>query len=317
MPLITLEEHYISPKVRASSASARAHYSKFPGHILTKLEDLDAQRIQDMNDGKVSLQVLSHGPGDFPTSLCQTANDDLFAAISRHPGRLAGFAMLPMSDPVAAAEELERCVKSLGFLGALVENHLDGQFYDDERFSVVFGKAVELNVPIYIHPTFAGENMMNHYRGSYPDNTAEALSAFGWGWHADTGLHFLRLYASGLFDRFPGLKLVLGHMGELLPFQLDRIFGIAERWGRRRNLRDVWRENVWVTTSGMFSVAPLACLLRVSDSSRVLYSVDYPFSGNERGLAFLEEVRESGLMGEEELRGFMYGNAERLLGVRV
>ncbi|KAI9034806.1 amidohydrolase family protein [Aspergillus affinis] len=317
-PLITLEEHFVSPKVSSDSAEARAHYAKFPPHVLSKLECLGDERISDLDKGNVSLQVISHGPGNISAPVCTSTNDDLAAAVAQHPTRLAGFAMLPMSKPQAAADELERCVTEFGFLGALVENHLDGEFYDDERFWVVFEKAQQLDVPIYIHPTFASDSMLEHYKGNYDDSVALALSAYGWSWHAETGHHILRLFASGLFDRFPKLKIIIGHMGEMLPFQLDRVFAVSERWGQKeRGLREVWRSNIWVTTSGMFSLPPLRCLLDVMPIEHVLYSVDYPFSTNEKGFEFLQQIRQSGLIVGEDLESFAYRNAERLLRVQA
>ncbi|KAF7622633.1 hypothetical protein AFLA_009958 [Aspergillus flavus NRRL3357] len=316
-PFITLEEHYASPKVREASSEAREHYAYFPPAIMSKLESLGEERIQDLDKGNVSLQVISHGPGNLSPPLCSEVNNDLASAIARNATRLAGFAMLPMSEPAAAVAELERCVTELGFVGALVDNHLDGQFYDDERFWPIFEKAQQLDVPIYIHPTFASDSMMEHYKGNYSDSVALALSAFGWAWHAETGHHILRLFASGLFDRFPRLKIVIGHMGELLPFQLDRVFAISDRWGRERSFREVWRNNIWITTSGMFSLTPLACLLQTTSIDHVLYSVDYPFSPNEKGWQFFEEIEKSGLITGRDLELFAYQNAEALLRVRA
>jgi len=261
------------------------------------------------------LFILRHPP--CIDSVCSEANDDLASAISKHPTRLAGFAMLPMSEPAAAAKEVERCVSQLSFLGALVDNHINGQFYDDERFWTVFEKAQQLDVPIYIHPTFAADSMMDHYKGNYDDSIATALSAYGWGWHSETGLHILKLFASGLFDRFPKLKIVIGHMGEMLPFQLERVIAISERWGKKRGLREVWHRNIWITTSGMFALAPLACLLQTTSIDHVLYSVDYPFSANEKGLEFFEEIEKSGLIKGEDLEKFAFRNAEALLGVKA
>ncbi|KAB8076262.1 hypothetical protein BDV29DRAFT_200347 [Aspergillus leporis] len=318
LPLITLEEHYTSPKVREAYPEIREQYAKFPPHIASKLESLGNERIRDLDNGNVFLQVISHGPGNISPSVCSAANDDLASAIARSPTRLAGFAMLPMSKPGAAVKELERCVTKLGFVGALVDNHVEGEFYDAERFWPIFEKAQELDVPIYIHPSPASDSMMEYYKGNYDDSVALALSAYGWAWHTETGLHVLRLFASGMFDRFPKLKIVIGHMGEMLPFQLDRVFAIAERWGKReRVLREVWRNNIWITTSGMFSLAPLACLLQTTTIDHVLYSVDYPFSSNEKGLAFLEEIRKSGLIAGADLELFAYKNAENLLGVKA
>ncbi|TQV93822.1 2-amino-3-carboxymuconate-6-semialdehyde decarboxylase [Cordyceps javanica] len=315
-PLITLEEHFASQTVIASSDEAKTHYAHFPSRILDKLTDLDETRVADLDKGHVSLQVVSHGPGNVGAAVCASVNDDLAAAIRRHPTRLAGFAMLPMHEPAAAAEELERCVAGLGFVGALVENHLDGVFYDAEAFWPVFARAERLDVPIYIHPTFASDAMAAHYRGNYPDGVSLALSAFGWGWHAETGHHILRLFAAGVFDRFPRLKIVIGHMGEMLPFQLDRCVAISERWeAKQRGLRQVWRENIWVTTSGMFTLTPLRCLLQTMPIDHVLFSVDYPFSANETGFQFLKEIEESGLITGEDLDLFAYKNAEKLLRV--
>ncbi|OAA54690.1 Amidohydrolase 2 [Cordyceps fumosorosea ARSEF 2679] len=266
-PIITLEEHFASPTVIASSDDAKAHYAHFPTRILDKLTDLGAGRVADLDRGHVSLQ-------------------------------------------------LDRCVTRLGFVGALIENHLDGVFYDAERFWPVFAAAERLGAPVYLHPTFASDSMAAHHAGNYPDEVALALSAFGWGWHAETGLHVLRLFAAGVFDRFPALKLVIGHMGEMLPFQLDRCVSVSERWpAKRRGLRQVWRENVWVTTSGMFSLTPLRCLLETMPIEHVLFSVDYPFSANEKGFEFLKEVQESGVITGDDLDLFAYKNAEKLLGV--
>lgn len=265
----------------------------------------------------MSLPIISVGPGILPLAVCSAVNDDPAAAVSRHPTRLAGFALLPMMEPAAAAQELERCVKGLGFVGALVDAYLDGQFYDDERFWVIFEKAQELDVPLYIHPTFASDSMMEHYKGNYDDAVALALSAFGWGWHSDTGLHILKLFASRVFDRYPKLKVVIGQMGEMLPFQLSRCIAVAARWGRERGLEEVWKNNIWVTTSGMFSLTPLACLLQTTTIDHVLYSVDYPFSTNEKGLEFFHEIEKSGLIAGQDLELFAYKNAENLLGVKA
>ncbi|KAJ5093381.1 metal-dependent hydrolase [Penicillium angulare] len=315
LPLITLEEHYVSPYVRA--AQEHDEFAVFPPALVQKLNTLGEERVQDLDAGNVSLQIISHGPGDMPASVCTAANDDLASAISKYPTRLAGFALLPVSNPAAAASELERSVKDLGFVGALVDTHINGEFYDDEKFWIMFEKAQGLDVPIYIHPSWAAESTMDHYRGNYDESVAVALSAYGWGWHSDTALHILKLYASGLFDRFPKLKIIIGHMGELLPFQLDRIFGVSARWGRQRSFQEVWKENIWITTSGMFALPPLACLLQTTSIDHVLYSVDYPFSSNEKGLEFFNKIQESGLIAGEDLEKFAYRNAEQLLGVRA
>ena len=313
--LITLEEHYVSRTVR--EAGLADDLAMFPQHIVSRLGALGDERIQEMDKGSVSLQVISHGPGDFSPAICLEANNDLASAISKNPTRMAGFAMLPMSEPAAASDELERCVTELRFVGALVDNHVNGQFYDDERFWTIFDKAQELHVPIYIHPSYAADSMMEHYRGNYDESVAIALSAYGWAWHSETALSILKLFASGLFARFPKVKIVIGHMGEMVPFQLERVIAISERWGKKRGLREVWNNNIWITTSGMFALAPLACLLQTTSIDHVLYSIDYPFSANEKGLQFFKEIEKSGLIVGKDLEKFAFRNAEELLGVKA
>jgi predicted TIM-barrel fold metal-dependent hydrolase len=311
LPLIILEEHCASSKVVGS------HYSEFPQHVLSKLKSLNDERIQDMDKGDISLQVISHDPLITSLSACLEANDELAVAIPQNSKRLTEFAMLPMQDPKATARELVCCVKERGFGGALVDNHLDGQFYDDERFWPVFEEPQDLDVPIYLHSTFATDSALEHFQGNYDREIGTALSAYGWGWHTETGLHLLRLYCSEIFDKYKSLKTIIGHMGEMLPFQLDRIFSMSGRWGRERELREVWRTNIWVTTSGMFSLAPLSCLLQMSSMDHVLYSVDYPFSTNERGKEFIEQIRKSNRIDERQLEMFAYRKAESLLKVKA
>ncbi|KAF2723328.1 putative metal-dependent hydrolase [Polychaeton citri CBS 116435] len=319
-PLITLEEHYISPHIQdeLKALGKRDPYAGFPPAALNQLYDLGEGRVRDLDAGGIQLQVISHSAIDGSPEAVRAANDHLAAACNKHPDRLAAFAKLPMEDPAAAAEELARCVRQHHFLGALINNHSNGVFYDDERFLPVFSCAEELDVPLYLHPTFAADDAMPHYKGNFSEMAAISMSAWGWGWHSETALHFLRLWASGLFDKHPKLKIVLGHMGEMLPYQLDRIIAGSARWcSAKRDLRTVWKENVWVTMSGMFSQAPLACLLKACSIDRIMYSVDYPQSKNEAGLAFIKEIEKEGILSEEDLDAVCWANAEKLLKIKA
>jgi len=186
-PTITLEEHYLSTAIEESRGKSEGLYKGFPQQIHDRLKDLspDGVRLKEMDSANVSVQVISHAPGAASSgpSVVKAANDELFQAVKNGPqGRLAGFAALPMSHPKEAAAELERCVKDVGFLGALIDNHLDtgkgsNLYYDEERFWPVFAKAEELDVPVYIHPTFATDDMMELlYKGNYPQKTAVQVS---------------------------------------------------------------------------------------------------------------------------------------------
>lgn len=187
-PSITLEEHYTS---QASTAHYGSKTINFGGPITSKLTSLSESRLKDMDSGNVGRQILSHSPfpSDPPPVLCTAINDELHAAIQKHPTRYSGFATLPMHDPNAAAKELTRCIKELGFVGTLVDCHAEGKFYDGKEYDVFWKTAEELDVPVYIHPCFASEDMMKaSYRSeSYGDDVAMGLSAFVFGWHVETG----------------------------------------------------------------------------------------------------------------------------------
>ena len=318
LPLITLEEHFVSRNFKDARYSREAIQNRFPTSTVAENLTLGPKRLQDMENGDVSLQVISHVPSAASSlEICQMANSELCEAVEKNDTRFAGFAMLPMSDPAAASEELTRCVKEYHFVGALVGEHVNGRRYDDKFFWPVFEKAQELDVPIYLHPAAPTPERLAHFEGNYSKEVATLLSVYAWGWHSDTGLHILRLFASGLFDQYPRLKIIIGHMGEMLPFMLDRIAKrIDSKVQTNRTLRTVWNENIWVTTSGMFSVTPFACLLRAVKIDRILYSVDYPMSTNEEGKEFIEDVRKSGLVTDDELEMIAYRNAAKLLKLR-
>lgn len=307
----------------SAAAESRTHKTdevlkQIPG-LWDKFTELGQLRLQDMDAGQVALQVISHGPGDMTPDQCRTANAQLAQAVQAHPGRFAGFAALPMELPAEAATELRRTCTESNFLGALVDSHTEaGTYYEGPEYDVLWEAASELDVPIYIHPTWPSEGLFDTYRSeAIPEQVSAAISAFGFGWHSDVAVHLLRLYAGGTFDRFPKLKIVIGHFGEMIPFMLQRVERTAGRWGRTRSFRQVWDENVWLTTSGNWALDPLACILRNTKKDRIMYSVDYPFASNKDGLKWLEELQASGLVSEEELEGIRWKNAAKLLKVEV
>ncbi|KIV79376.1 hypothetical protein PV11_06939 [Exophiala sideris] len=321
LPLITLEEHFVSTSLRDSPYASTLGLELFPPEVSRKILNLQSERLQDMDDEGIAIQVVSHnpGPGALPLEMCRAANDQLYKdGTSRTSERLAGFAALPMSSPLQAVDELTRCVQELGFVGALISNHAEGHFFDDELYWPVFEKAQALDVPIYIHPSFPDKTQAPRFQGNFSKAAAEAMSAYVWGWHSDVGLHFVRLFASGLFDRYPRVKLILGHMGEMVPFMIERIERFCARWGQpQRSLATVWAENIWVTTSGMFTLGPLACALRTTKVDRILFSIDYPLEKNSDGRKFIEKVQKSGLLTEEQVEMVAFRNAENLLRIKI
>jgi predicted TIM-barrel fold metal-dependent hydrolase len=322
-PLITLEEHYYSDAILNSfEGTLKAGVEAWPG-ALEKLKDANELRLQDMDKGKVSFQIVSHCVADRPPpAACRAGNDSLAADIQRSKTtqrRLAGFAVLPMHDPQAAVTELERCVKELKFVGALVDNKAGNKFYDGEEYQPFWQKAEELDVPIYLHPSWpSNELFQQSYAGNYSTRAMSIVGGAQWGWHSEVGLHVLRLQAAGVFERFPKLKIIIGHFGEMMPFMLQRIQDQELIKGpRRRSFLEVWNENIWITTSGCWSLDPMRCILSNTKIDHILYSVDYPFTTNERGLKFMEDLANSNLVTEEQLEKIAYKNAEALLGVKA
>lgn len=307
----------------SAAAEARPHSTddalrQVPG-LWDKFTELGPLRLTDMDAGQVTLQVISHGPGDLTPDQCRAANAQLAQAVQTHPERFAGFAALPMQHPAEAATELRRTCSGAKFLGALVDSHTEsGTYYEGPEYDVLWQAASELDVPIYIHPTWPSEGQFSTYRSkAIPEQISAAISAFGFGWHSDVAVHVLRLYAGGVFDRFPRLKIVIGHFGEMIPFMLQRIERTSGRFGRTRSFREVWDQNMWLTTSGNWALDPLACILRNTKKDRIMYSVDYPFASSEDGLKWLEELEASGMLSKDELEGIRWKNAARLLKVDV
>lgn len=320
-PLIALEEHFLSTAVLEAFNDAYQEQFKAIPAVKGKLADLSELRLEEMAKGKISMQVISHAPapGSLSAEMCRQGNDQLAAAVQKNKARFAGFAVLPVAHPEESAKELERCVKELGFVGALIDNHANGKHFDGDEYDVMWRKAEELDVAVYVHPTWASEEMMEQsYTGNFSAGAGRSLAASGWGWHTETGLHILRLFAAGVFDKFPRLKIIIGHFGEMLPFMLQRVSKLSARWGeRRRSFLQVWAENIWVTTSGVWSLDPMRCMLGNTKIDHILYSVDYPFEPNENGLKWIEELEQSGLVTQEELEMIAHKNSEKLLKIEA
>jgi predicted TIM-barrel fold metal-dependent hydrolase len=293
--------------------------TRFP-ELEPKLLDLGAGRLAEMDESAIDFQVLSlvalgFDALDAATSatLARDINDELAEAVRTHPTRLGGFATLPLKDPTAAAVELERCITRHGFSGTLLNGTTDGLFLDDPRFLPVFEAAAHIGVPVYLHPALPPKTVSQAYFSGLPEEIGNLLSIAGWGWHAETGLHTLRLIVSGLFDRLPSLQLIIGHMGEGLPYALARSSQVLSRAAThlRQPVAAYFQSNIHITTSGYFTQPPLRCAIDVVGIDRMLFSIDYPFSPNTRGRAFLDGLPE--ILGPDEFAAFTHRNAKRLL----
>ena len=318
MRLITLEEHFRSKHAAEIDHPYFRRFNMAPEAIEARLRDIGPGRIADMDRNGISLQVLSHTvpspevlEGKRAVPLCQRVNDEMAEAVAAYPKRLAGFACLPIAEPGAAAQELERAVEELGFKGTMISGVSQGRFLDDPFFFPILERAEALDAPIYLHPAPPPQPVLDTYFAGLEPGVALMLSTAGWGWHAETALHTLRLISAGVFDRFPKLQLIIGHMGEMLPFQLartDRALGRVT--GKlQKNPAAYFQSNIHITTSGLFTTPPLRAALEVLGVDRVLFSIDYPYSSHEMGREFIESLK----LPASDLEKITHGNAERLL----
>jgi hypothetical protein len=328
MRIVALEEHYTVPRIVAGISPdviARRGFPTDPNFVWAQttkrneLADLGNARLADMDVGGITTEVLSVAgpgadlvPGQPGIDLARAYNDALAEACAHHPTRYRGFAHLPMLAPEAAADELERTAKDLGFHGALVNGATDGRFLDDPAFEPILARAEKLDLPIYLHPGIPTEPVRNAYYDNLPGNFSFTLALSAWGWHADTAIHTLRLALSGALDRHPGLKIIIGHMGEALPFMLDRIDETTAATAKahlHRSVRQTILDQVWITTSGFFTMVPFMAALMSFGVDRIMFSVDYPFASNARARAFLDALPVSPTDREK----IAHGNADRLL----
>jgi 2,3-dihydroxybenzoate decarboxylase len=308
--VIALEEHYWDREV----AQTFVGESRAPA-LLQRLDDLGALRVKEMDEAGIDVQVLSHGAPstqrlDAATAvpLAKRANDRLHAAVLAHPDRFAAFAALPTADPKAAADELERTVTKLGFKGAMVHGPTNGVFFDDKRFWPILERAQALDVPLYLHPSSPVPAVAEAYYKDYLDRFPQLLTA-AWGYTVETATQGIRMVLSGCFDQYPRLKIILGHLGESLPFSAWRINMALSRGDKPSNFRDTFNEHFWITTSGNFSTPALMCCIMEMGVDRILFSVDYPFVPNPPGTKWMADLPLS----LEDRTKILSGNVKRLL----
>jgi 2,3-dihydroxybenzoate decarboxylase len=312
--VIALEEHYADPAVLARANGARG--GRF-ATLIERLTDLGDIRLGEMDSAGIDFQVLSHAPsvvqqldGGEARQLATAANDRLHDAVDRNPERFAAFAALPTTDPQAAADELERTVTRLGFKGAMIHGRSRGEeFHDLKKFWPIFERAQYLDVPIYIHPGPPHPAVAAAYYNDYVEDFP-FLNSAAWGFTIDTANQVIRMILSGLFDAYPGLKIIVGHLGEGIPYLVDRIDESLNRpGGKSIAFKQIFTEHFWVTTSGHFSTPALMCALLELGIDRILFSVDWPYVENQPGMDWMQTVPLSA----EDKHKMFNANARKLL----
>ena len=329
MRTITLEEHYATPafmegpgrqlKDQAQAVHAHPQVARGITQLLDRLCDLDDRRITGMDAAGIDVQVLSlTSPGTEQldateaVALARDANDLLAKAVRRHPSRLAGFAALPTAAPDTAADELERTIHAYGFKGALINGHIRGRYLEDPFFWPILERAEALQVPLYLHPTPPPQPVIAaSYIGNYAPEVTVGLATAAWGWHIETAIHVLRLILGGAFDRYPRLQLIIGHLGETLPFMLPRLdLALPPPVTKLdRPIGAYLRENLHYTFSGFNYLPAFLDLLLQVGVDRIMFSADYPYSSMAQAHTFLDQLPVSPADKEQ----IAHGNAEGLL----
>ncbi len=312
-PVIAIEEHYWDAELAKTYVGLEAAR---PGPQADRLADLGALRLKEMDEAGIDIQVISHGapsaqklPAGTAVALTRAVNDRLAAACKAHPTRFAGFAALPTAVPEAAADELERCVTEHGFKGAMLHGLANGEFLDKPKFWPIYARAEKLDVPIYFHPGLPDARVMDAYYNDYAQDFPMVVRA-AWGYTVETATTAIRMVLSGVFEKHPNLKIVLGHLGETLPFLVWRVdHALARPGAKPMSFRDIFCKHFWITTSGNFSNPALMCCVQEMGVDRILFSVDWPFVANGPAVEWVNTVP----LCDEDKAKILSGNARRLL----
>jgi predicted TIM-barrel fold metal-dependent hydrolase len=312
-PVIAIEEHYWDEELSKTYTGSEAGR---PGEQSKRLHDFTGIRIKEMNDVGIDVQVISHGapstqklPAEHAAALTRRVNDRLHNAIAAHPQRFAAFAALPTAVPEAAADELQRTAQDLGFKGAMLHGLANGVFLDNKRFWPIYARAEQLDLPIYLHPAHPQADVQRIYYEDYVKDFP-MVARPAWGYTVETATTAIRLVLSGVFERHPKLKIILGHLGETLPFLIWRIDQALKRPGQKSmSFRDIFCNNFYITTSGNFSNPALLCCVMEMGVDQILFAVDWPFVMNPPAIEWMATVPLS----DADKAKILSGNAKRLL----
>ena len=330
MRTVAIEEHFsvpaVSGRVDKETAARRGYKPRAPRpdvpNPLALLPDLGEKRLKSMDESGIDVEVLSTSgpgpdlvPGQSGIDMAREINDHLAAACAKHPDRFAGFASLPMLSPDAAPKELTRAVKELGFVGAMVNGTTEGRFLDHASYDGILATAEQLDVPVYIHPHIPPAIVREAYFSGLPEGAGRVLETAGWGWHSEVAVHVLRMVVAGTFDKHPKLKIIIGHMGEMLPMMLDRAGHVfsGDIGHLKRTVPQTILDQVWITTSGIFNEPSLYVALTTFGIDRVMFSVDYPYSTHKNGRDFLNKI----WLSPADMEKLCHGNADALLKLKV
>ena len=339
LKIIGVEEHVSFPELskRIPNEGIAKYAKKIFGEMVHheamsyaagRVSDVGKQRLADMDQGGITMQVLSlagpvnsmHMEPEDALHLARDINDGLKKAVDANPGRFVALAELPVHAPQLAISELRRCVKQLGFVGAMVSGSISGtgKFLDAPEFEELLYEFEKLDVPLYIHPGITPEPVMKTYY-EFPGNPklSATFGGMGWGWHNEVAIHVLRLALSGALDRHPRLKVVVGHQGEMLPMMLQRFDAMfdSQVFGLERSVGEMLRNQVWIAISGLISLPPTQIAIQTWGVDRVLFANDYPFIDAQRVPGYIRALGD--ILAPSDMRKVCQTNAENLFKIKA
>lgn len=327
MKLIGVEEHWC-PRELFEKESTPGYESMISVKNLFSAEqyEMACRSVSDINTGRIhmmdavglSRQVLSICNVNMELLADEGAlyysrlsNDILADSLKNNPDRLSGFAALPTDVPNEAAKELERCMSQPGFVGAVINGHIKGHYLDEPKFEPLLEAAEQLKAPLYIHPALPPQQIIDTYYHMEDRYAQKVLASGGWGWHIETGVHVLRLIASGTFDRHPNLKIIVGHLGEGLPFFMERLYN-AEGGNLKEPYPEYLKDNVRYSISGFHDPDLLDFVIKKVGENNIMFSTDFPFNPPAQEVEFLKHAA----IDEKTKEKIAYKNAEKLLGLK-
>lgn len=332
MKIIAIEEHTVSKEIDAATATvikqAYPWYDSFlkpPAVDMPSLPDLfelGERRIHELDKAAIDMEILSYPnatqwlAGTQASELARQANDRLAQTVRAYPDRFGAFATLPLADPKAAAAELERCLGEHGFCGALISGRpqAGNVFLDNVAYYPVWEVLARHDLPVYVHPNYTSAMVCDAYYSGFVPQVSTVLSVYGFGWHLEAGIQVLRMILAGVFEKFPGLKVVSGHWGEIIPYylaRLDQMLGPGVT-GLPRKISDYYREHAWVTPAGIYDYDNLLFCIAKLGIGHIIFATDFPYVPLADARAFVEDAPLS----ESDRKLFAHGNAEKLLHLK-
>ena len=328
MKLIGIEEHWCPRELFEeegtpgynSILSVKKLFSESQFELACKsISDIGEERIKMMDAIGLDMQILSICnvnmetlPDEEAIKYAKLSNDILSKSLSQYPDRFKGLMAIPTGVPSEAVKEIKRCSQKEGFVGIVINGHIKGHYLDEPQFEPILEAAEKYNMPLYIHPALPPKQIIDTYYNVQDPYQTNVLASGGWGWHIETGVHILRLIAAGVFDKHPNLKVIVGHLGEGIPFFMERLYN-ATKGNLKKSYPDYLKENIYYSIAGFHDPDLLDYVLKKVGEDQIMFSTDYPFNPPMQEINYFKNT----LLTEDIKEKISYKNAERVFKLHL